>query len=62
MTSSNLSIVFAPNLVRAPQESLQQAVLHSPIINSIMRTIIESNDNPKVIQALQTNNDDHSDG
>jgi len=44
MTSSNLSIVFAPNLIRSPKESLQQTVMHAPIINSIMRTIIENSD------------------
>lgn len=46
MTSSNLSIVFAPNIVRAPQETVQQAIMDSPIINSIVRLLIE---NPNAI-------------
>eukprot|EP01117_Protostelium_nocturnum_P012309 TRINITY_DN4530_c0_g1_i3.p1 TRINITY_DN4530_c0_g1~~TRINITY_DN4530_c0_g1_i3.p1 ORF type:complete len:485 (+),score=157.96 TRINITY_DN4530_c0_g1_i3:89-1543(+) len=43
MTSSNLSIVFAPNILRAPQETMQQAILNSPIVNSIVRMIVEQN-------------------
>lgn len=40
MSSSNLAIVFAPNLIRCPNESMEQALTHSPLINSILRTII----------------------
>jgi len=55
MTSSNLSIVFAPNLIRSPKESIQQAVMHAPIINSIMRAIIEHHS--ELITIMKTSND-----
>jgi len=51
MTSSNLSIVFAPNLIRSPKETLQQTIMHAPIINSVMRTMLENSD--KLIPMLQ---------
>jgi hypothetical protein len=40
MTPSNLSIVFAPSLFRSPSESLQQMMVHSPMVNSIFRMMI----------------------
>eukprot|EP01114_Cavostelium_apophysatum_P016541 TRINITY_DN4728_c0_g1_i1.p1 TRINITY_DN4728_c0_g1~~TRINITY_DN4728_c0_g1_i1.p1 ORF type:complete len:615 (+),score=174.42 TRINITY_DN4728_c0_g1_i1:70-1914(+) len=52
MTSSNLSIVFAPTLIRSREDSMQQMVMHTPIINSIMRTIIENSS--KLMPVLQT--------
>ncbi|PRP85319.1 RhoGAP domain-containing protein [Planoprotostelium fungivorum] len=44
MTSSNLSIVFAPNIIRQTSETMQQAIMDSPIINSIVRMLIENPD------------------
>jgi len=41
MTASNLSIVFAPELVRTPKERSFEIDQHGPIINSIMKIIIE---------------------
>jgi len=42
MTSSNLSIVFAPNIIRAPQETMQQAIMDSPVVNSIVRLLLDN--------------------
>jgi len=42
MTSSNLSIVFAPNMIRGPRETPQETFMHAPIINSITRLLIEN--------------------
>jgi len=52
MTSSNLAIVLAPNLMRAFQETIQQVIMHAPLINSILRTMIENHD--QFIMALET--------
>jgi len=41
MNSSNLSIVFAPNLIRLPPEESGQLAMYTPIINSIVRLIID---------------------
>lgn len=52
MTSANLSIVFAPNLIRSPKDSVQMAVMHAPIINSLMCLIIDNL--PYFLPALQS--------
>eukprot|EP01119_Soliformovum_irregulare_P008996 TRINITY_DN22107_c0_g1_i1.p1 TRINITY_DN22107_c0_g1~~TRINITY_DN22107_c0_g1_i1.p1 ORF type:complete len:423 (-),score=94.69 TRINITY_DN22107_c0_g1_i1:163-1404(-) len=44
MTTSNLSIVFAPNLIRSQEQNLQQTVLHTPMINSIFRVFLDNVD------------------
>lgn len=54
MNSSNLSIVFAPNLIRSPKDSMQAAVMHAPIVNSIMRTIIDHYE--EILPSLQIPN------
>jgi hypothetical protein len=41
MISSNLAIVFAPNLLRAEKETYQQVVFHSSALNAIVTTMIE---------------------
>jgi hypothetical protein len=56
MNSSNLAIVFAPNLVRSPKETMQQVMLHTPILNSVTRTIIDNIN--KLLPALQTTDSD----
>lgn len=57
MNSSNLSIVFAPNLIRSPTENLQQTMLDTPLINSVMRTMIESTD--QLLPVLSDSFDSH---
>jgi len=44
MNAANLSIVFAPELIRAPKDRLHEADQHAPVINSLVKTIIESQD------------------
>jgi hypothetical protein len=51
MSSSNLSIIFAPNILRAQQQSVQQNLAEAPVVNSLTRMIIDSA--ADVIQALQ---------
>jgi len=55
MTSSNLSIVFAPTLLRpsgGDENNISTMVMQTPLINSVMRTIIENY--VQILPVLQT--------
>eukprot|EP01103_Thecamoeba_quadrilineata_P005402 TRINITY_DN15204_c0_g1_i2.p1 TRINITY_DN15204_c0_g1~~TRINITY_DN15204_c0_g1_i2.p1 ORF type:complete len:217 (-),score=51.23 TRINITY_DN15204_c0_g1_i2:195-845(-) len=41
MTSTNIAIVFAPNLLRARVESYQQVAAHSSAVNAVNKAMIE---------------------
>jgi len=51
MTAANLSIVFAPALIQPPKEKLVEASNQGPIINSVMKIIIENHE--KLIPLLK---------
>ena len=41
MTSSNLAIVFGPNLLKAREETLVSAMKDTPIVNSLVKKMID---------------------
>lgn len=52
MTASNVAIVMAPNLIRDPQESLQNAVNDANAVNNFVGTLIQlSIRSPEVLDA-----------
>lgn len=59
MDAKNLSIVLAPNLLRGKDEDCLTSMKNTPIINSIVRNIIENYDEffgPKFLAILETKN------
>ena len=43
MTAANLSIVFAPNLLKSRGENLVQVMQDTPIVTSLVKKMIECN-------------------
>jgi 23S rRNA A2030 N6-methylase RlmJ len=42
MTTSNLAIVFAPNMIKSRNEELRTIMQDTPFINSFLRKVIEN--------------------
>jgi hypothetical protein len=49
MPTANLAIVFGPNVLRPPEESIVQIVSDAPHVNAVLQTLL---DDPKLLSVV----------